>query len=176
MSFVLSYGNKGRNNKPPSGYVAEWKLCGTGERMRRNGSISAIFSRCGPWYERDMNMPFFTDHGKQSGKNPDQKPGFFAQVHAVVARIPEGKVMTYGQISDVLHNACSARYVGYAMRAAPQHANLPCHRVVNRLGEMAGGNTFGGAENQRRMLEAEGVPFTDRGRIDLDACLFNPRE
>lgn len=84
--------------------------------------------------------------------------------------------MTYGQISDVLNNVCSARYVGYAMNGVPAHLDLPCHRVVNRLGEMAGGGHFGGAENQRRMLEAEGVTFTPQGRIDLAACRFNPYE
>lgn len=113
---------------------------------------------------------------KSSSPETGEKAGFFAQVHALVARIPAGKVMTYGQISDALNNICSARYVGYAMAAAPGHRNLPCHRVVNRLGEMAGGDHFGGAANQRRMLEAEGVPFTARGRIDLPACLFNPFE
>ena len=84
--------------------------------------------------------------------------------------------MTYGQIADVLHNICSARYVGYAMRAAPDHKNLPCHRVVNRTGELSPGGTFGGEENHRRMLEAEGVLFTPQGRIDLTRCRFYPDE
>lgn len=103
-----------------------------------------------------------------------KKTGFFEQVHALVARIPAGKVMTYGQISDVLHNVCSARYVGYAMSAAPESRNLPCHRVVNRNGEMAGGDLFGGPTRQRRMLEDEGVTFTAKGRIDLTVCRFDP--
>ena len=84
--------------------------------------------------------------------------------------------MTYGQIADILGNVCSARYVGYAMRAAPKERHLPCHRVLNKLGEMAPGDTFGSAENQRRMLEVEGVPFTSRGRVDLPTCLFDPFE
>ncbi len=104
------------------------------------------------------------------------KPNFFRRVHELVARIPEGKVMTYGQIADALDNVCSARYVGYAMAAAPADKDLPCHRVVDRNGEMAGGDHFGGAENQRRMLEAEGVPFTPKGRIDLSDCRFDPFE
>lgn len=109
-------------------------------------------------------------------KTTPGKPGFFAQVHDLVARIPPGKVMTYGQISDYLDNTCSARYVGYAMHSAPGCRNLPCHRVVNRLGEMLPGNHFGGEGNQRRMLEAEGVPFTDKGRINLGKCRFDPYE
>ena len=118
----------------------------------------------------------FAPRPRPPKKAPPENPGFFEQVHAVVARIPPGKVMTYGQISDVLNNICSARYVGYAMRAAPEHKNLPCHRVVNRKGELAPGGNFGGPENHRRLLEAEGVTFTPKGSIDLDECLFNPWE
>lgn len=98
--------------------------------------------------------------------------GFFDKVYDVVARIPPGKVMTYGQISNVLGNICSARYVGYAMASAPKLLGLPCHRVVNRLGEMAGGTHFGGSENQRRILEGEGVEFKLNGRIDLEVSLY----
>lgn len=106
---------------------------------------------------------------------PSEKTaGFFERVYALVAGIPPGAVMTYGQISAALDNACSARYVGYAMASAPRDRNLPCHRVVNRLGELAGGNAFGGPGNQRRLLEAEGVPFTAKGRVDLAACRFDP--
>ncbi|MDL2209768.1 MGMT family protein [Desulfovibrio sp. OttesenSCG-928-O18] len=102
------------------------------------------------------------------------KPGFFEQVYAVVARIPAGKVMTYGQISEVLNNICSARYVGYAMSSAPKSRNLPCHRVINKAGEMAGGDMFGGKANQRMMLESEGVEFKADGRVNLNASLFHP--
>lgn len=102
------------------------------------------------------------------------KPGFFEQVYAVVARIPAGKVMTYGQIAGVLNDTCSARYVGYAMSSAPKARNLPCHRVVNRAGEMAGGDIFGGRAEQRMLLESEGVVFRPDGRVDLEVSLFRP--
>jgi O-6-methylguanine DNA methyltransferase len=88
-------------------------------------------------------------------------------VYDVVATIPRGKVMTYGQIASVLGGFYSGRTVGFAMRAAPRERNLPCHRVVNKQGEMAPGYCFGGAENQRRMLRKEGVVFKPDGRIDM---------
>ncbi|MCC8194437.1 MAG: MGMT family protein [Deltaproteobacteria bacterium] len=114
-------------------------------------------------------------NAKRTGNARDAaKPGFFEQVHAIVARIPPGKVMTYGQIADVLHNVCSARYVGYAMHSSPVGENLPCHRVVNRNGDLSPGGHFGGPENHRRILEEEGVTFTPQGRIDLAACRFDP--
>lgn len=100
-----------------------------------------------------------------------ENKSFFVQVHELVAQIPAGKVMTYGQIARWLDSPYSARLVGFAMSAAPD--GLPCHRVVNRKGEMAGGMIFGGAAAQRLMLEDEGVPFLSDGRIDLDKALYN---
>lgn len=101
----------------------------------------------------------------------DGRHRLFKQVYELVARIPEGKVMTTVGAS-VLGGCRSARYVGYAMASVPCGHGLPCHRVVNRAGEMAPGSTFGGAGNQRRLLEREGVGFLDNGRIDLVNCLW----
>ncbi len=100
------------------------------------------------------------------------KGQFFARVYDLVETIPPGRVMTYGQIAALLDHQCSARVVGYAMSAAPEERNLPCHRVVNRFGEMAPGAIFGGAERQRELLEREGTVFTPQGRVDLALCLF----
>ena len=97
---------------------------------------------------------------------------FFERVYALVAGIPKGKVMTYGQIAMLLDNVCSARYVGFAMSAVPEKANLPCHRVVNREGEMAPGDIFGGEERQRELLRSEGVVFGKNGRVDMRISLF----
>ncbi len=102
------------------------------------------------------------------------KKGFFQQVHALVARIPVGKIMTYGQIAQALGGVYSPKLVGFAMSAAPDEANLPCHRVVNRLGEMAPGFAFGGQERQRALLETEGAPFLPDGRVDVDLARFEP--
>lgn len=102
------------------------------------------------------------------------KKNFFDAVYGVVETIPAGKVMTYGQIGAVLDSPYSARVVGFAMSSAP--AALPCHRVLNRLGEMAPGMIFGGAIQQRATLEAEGVSFLPNGRVDLKSCLFDPYE
>lgn len=101
-----------------------------------------------------------------------EKVGFFAAVHALVGKIPPGKVMTYGQIASCLEGGYSPQLVGFAMHAAPD--GLPCHRVVNRKGEMAGGLIFGGAEAQRALLVSEGVSFLSNGCIDLAACLYEP--
>ncbi|MBQ4133858.1 MAG: MGMT family protein [Desulfovibrionaceae bacterium] len=102
-----------------------------------------------------------------------QKTNFFQQVYRLVASIPEGKVMTYGQIAQCLGGVYSARLVGFAMSACPEA--LPAHRVINRRGEMARGNIFGGSEAQRALLMAEGVPFFDDGRVNLACALYYPQ-
>jgi methylated-DNA-protein-cysteine methyltransferase related protein len=99
---------------------------------------------------------------------------FFDKVYVIVARIPRGKVMTYGEIAAILGSPRGARTVGWAMQAAPERLKLPCHRVVNRLGEMAPGEIFGGPQVQRAMLEGEGVEFDREGRIVMKECLWKP--
>lgn len=103
---------------------------------------------------------------------PQKKGNFFTLVYDLVETIPAGKVMTYGQIAKRLGGFYSGRTVGFAMRAAPEKRNLPCHRVVNRLGEMAPGLIFGGAGVQRKRLKKEGVKFLPDGRIDLKKSLL----
>ncbi len=98
---------------------------------------------------------------------------FFREVYAIVARIPKGKVVTYGQLAICLGNPRAARTVGWAMKGAPPELRLPCHRVVNRLGKMAPDHVFGGADVQRSRLEDEGVTFDTEGRVDLDKHLWS---
>jgi methylated-DNA-protein-cysteine methyltransferase related protein len=92
---------------------------------------------------------------------------YFDRVYEIVARIPRGKVVTYGQIAAYLGHPRAARTVGWAMHSAPRHLRLPCHRVVNAAGTVAPGEIFGGAAVQRRRLEVEGITFTRGGRINL---------
>lgn len=100
--------------------------------------------------------------------------GFFSQVYKIVARIPPGKVATYGQIAAMLASPRAARTVGWAMASAPARLNLPCHRVVARTGLLAPDPVFGGYDAQRAELEAEGVVFRKDGRIDMRKSLWRP--
>lgn len=97
---------------------------------------------------------------------------FFARVYDIVAQIPPGYVLTYGQIAAMAGNPRAARIVGYAMNSAPSDRGLPCHRVVNRAGSMAPGFVFGGQDCQRRQLESEGVTFNDNGLINMKKHLW----
>ena len=98
--------------------------------------------------------------------------GFFEQVYEIVTQIPAGYVATYGQIAKLAGRPHAARIVGYAMHSAPSGEGLPCHRVVNRRGELAPGSVFGGGGVQRAMLEDEGIVFLADGRIDMKNHLW----
>ena len=94
----------------------------------------------------------------------------YEQVYKIVSEIPEGKVMTYGQIARSLGNLGLARMVGQAMFHAPatfESRFIPCHRVLNSKGEMSPGYVFGGQDIQRKMLKDEGVIFKSNGCADL---------
>lgn len=91
----------------------------------------------------------------------------FEKIYMVVKNIPRGKVATYGQVARLAGNSRWARVVGYALHANPDPENIPCHRVVNREGEVSGAFVFGGAEIQKKRLEDEGIVFEKDGRVDL---------
>jgi len=93
---------------------------------------------------------------------------FFSAVYEVARQIPRGKVATYGQIARLAGNPRMARQAGWAMHASPKSSDIPCHRVLNRFGELCKGFAFGGKEAQRMLLEAEGIVFGANGRVDLD--------
>ncbi|NJD03545.1 MAG: MGMT family protein [Ruminiclostridium sp.] len=97
---------------------------------------------------------------------------FNFKVYKITAAIPKGKVATYGQIAAILGIPTAARAVGTALRNTPAGLDIPCHRVVNKAGAMAPGEAFGGAGNQRRLLEEEGVVFKPGGTIDMKRHLL----
>ena len=92
----------------------------------------------------------------------------FERIYEVVRSIPEGKVMTYGQVALLAGNPRWARVVGYALHVNPQPGVIPCHRVVNREGRVAPSFAFGGTDAQRQLLEGEGVSFLENGLVDME--------
>jgi methylated-DNA-protein-cysteine methyltransferase-like protein len=106
--------------------------------------------------------------------SPPKREEFNQKVWALVRQIPPGKVSTYGQIAALLaptsgmdpksFQAFGARWVGGAMAACPQ--DVPWQRVINSQGKVSL-RPGGGGVHQRELLEAEGVVFDERGRVDL---------
>ena len=89
----------------------------------------------------------------------------FEHIYQIVAQIPSGKVMSYGQIAKLLNGRISAQLVGWAMRKAPE--GLPCHRVVFADGRVCHEMIFGGVGIQKNLLESEGVIFKDDEHVDM---------
>lgn len=100
-------------------------------------------------------------------------PIFFNhQVWDLVRQIPSGRVATYGQIAKLMpppegvdakaYLSLGPRWVGSAMAKCPE--DVPWQRVINSKGEIS---PRPGTDEQRRLLEAEGVAFDVRGRVNL---------
>ena len=98
---------------------------------------------------------------------------FFERVYEYLKTIPEGKVVTYGQIAYAIGAPRCARQVGYALHVNPQPGIIPCHRVVNREGRLAPAFAFGGMEIQAALLEKEGVTVNEDYTVDLQKYRWN---
>ena len=92
----------------------------------------------------------------------------FDLIYEAVKKIPKGKVATYGQIALMAGNPRLSRVVGYALHVNPNPNEIPCHRVVNRFGEVSSAFAFGGENMQKQLLLSEGVKFTKDGKVDLE--------
>ena len=95
------------------------------------------------------------------------------RIYEAVKKIPYGHVATYAQVAEAAGDRKMARAVGNALHKNPDPESIPCFRVVNAKGELAGEFAFGGAGAQAKLLEAEGVEVRD-GRVDLQKYGWKP--
>ena len=95
-------------------------------------------------------------------------------LYAVLAQVPAGKVVTYGQVAAMLGVPFAARAVGSMLHHTPERADVPCQRVVNRWGRLAPIYGWGGPEQQKRELEAEGVEVRPDMTVDLQVYQWWP--
>ena len=103
-----------------------------------------------------------------------------ARIYAVIARVPRGRVATYGQIAGEAGLPGHARMVGYALSALPEGSRVPWHRIVNAAGRISlrSGSADGSDRPmdriQRYLLEKEGVRFGESGVIPLRVFRWRP--
>ena len=102
-----------------------------------------------------------------------ENPKYRERVYALVRRIPSGRVMTYGQIAELLGEGYTPRTVGFVMHGSPD--GTPWHRVLNAQGKCSTGRVVLPHDKQQRLLELEGVEFDKNGRCDLEQFLFIPK-
>ena len=88
------------------------------------------------------------------------------RIYEAVKKIPQGKVATYGQVAALAGNPGMCRAVGNALHKNPDPEHVPCYRVVNSKGELSGEFAFGGAGQQAKLLQADGIEVNN-GRVDL---------
>lgn len=88
------------------------------------------------------------------------------RIYEAVKKIPAGKVATYGQVAAMAGNPKMSRAVGNALHKNPDPENIPCFRVVNSKGELSGAFAFGGENEQKKRLEADGIKVED-GMVEL---------
>ena len=96
----------------------------------------------------------------------DFSKNFFENVYDLVCKVPKGKVVTYGEIARAIGNKRMSRQVGWALHVNPKPGEIPCHRVVNRFGELSTAFAFGGINRQEELLRSEGVEVVG-GKVDL---------
>ena len=93
------------------------------------------------------------------------------RIYEAVKRIPKGKVASYGRVAELAGNPKMSRAVGNALHRNPDPENIPCYRVVNAKGELAGAFAFGGERVQEELLLADGIEVVN-GRVDLSKYGF----
>ena len=87
-------------------------------------------------------------------------------LYELLLTIPHGKVVTYGTLAEMLGNRRMARAVGNALHSNPDGEKYPCYKVVNSKGELSRAYAFGGIDEQKRRLEADGI-VVENGKVDL---------
>jgi methylated-DNA-protein-cysteine methyltransferase-like protein len=94
-------------------------------------------------------------------------------IYALVRCIPPGRVSSYGRVAALAGLPGQARLVGYALhalRSSGEDGAVPWWRVINAAGRISNGYE---PALQRALLEAEGICFDERERVDLSRFLWD---
>ncbi len=106
----------------------------------------------------------------------DPPPDFRTAVLAVVARILEGSLASYGQVALLAGFPQRPRQVGMVLSGLPEGTPLPWHRVVNNRGYVPSRGRWWGAMEQIGRLRDEGIEVDDQGNLDLEAHRWDGKD
>ena len=124
---------------------------------------------CSQWYEVSANndRPFLLNWiEKHSSTEMSECKIDKQMLYELLLTIPRGKVVTYGTLAELLGDKTWARAVGNALHENPDGDKYPCYKVVNSRGELSHAYVFGGFDEQKRRLEADGIKI-ENGKVDL---------
>ena len=99
---------------------------------------------------------------------------FTLEVISIIKSVPSGKVLTYGLVAKIAGNSRAARQVSRILHSLTKKFDLPWHRIINSKGEIS--LKFEGGEQQRMLLEREGVEFSTNQKIDLKKYLWKNKQ
>lgn len=96
-----------------------------------------------------------------------------AALYAVLATVPESRVVTYGQLAEMAGLGRAARWVGRTLSQLPDGSRLPWHRVVAAGGRISLPPGSPSGEEQRARLRGEGI-FIMNNRVDIKRHGWRP--
>ncbi|WP_020412308.1 MGMT family protein [Microbulbifer variabilis] len=102
---------------------------------------------------------------------PETPGSALARICRVLASIPTGRVVTYGDLAEMAGYPRAARLAGQTLRKLPKDTKLPWHRVINAQGRISLPEP--GASRQRKRLEEEGITLL-KGRVDMAKYRWRP--
>ncbi|EJL23014.1 MGMT family protein [Brevibacillus sp. BC25] len=91
----------------------------------------------------------------------------------IIAGIPAGHVMTYGQIAALAGSPRAARQIVRILHSMSKKHKLPWHRVINAQGKI-GLQDLDSSTLQKMALESEGIVVSAAGEIELERYQFHP--
>lgn len=163
--------------------MTQLSACGfAGHTHTGDNRMARMVARQSIHFQKTMADKSRSAKDEARGKASVEAPRAVQETHAyrervfeIVRRIPSGRVMTYGQLADMLGEGYTPRTVGFVMHAADEETT-PWQRVINSQGACSTGRVVLPPDKQQRMLEAEGVKFDARARCDLRQYRWSPDE
>ena len=101
------------------------------------------------------------------------QPSREEKVFMVLAAVPSGSVVTYGQLADLAGLPRAARMVGRILGNLPKDTELPWHRVINAAGKISLAEDSQSVEVQKARLQEEGIVFNNN-RVSLKKFNWQP--
>ena len=96
-------------------------------------------------------------------------------LYLTLAQVPEGKVVSYGQLAEMAGLGRAARWVGRTLSQLPKDSTLPWHRVLADGGRISLPVGTASGDEQRARLHLEGISILNN-RVDIQRHGWRPVE